>query len=557
MTCISISRTATGGLDSTKAGSTLGIDLGQHVVIVGGTGTGKTALANALAGLEGTSQWNCQIDDPANPELTGHDRSRWLGLVPSDPALAFSHLAQTVRREMELSSELLGEPADDELVKRWLERLRLTHLANRDPLTLSGGERARAAIAIVLAKGPSIFVVDDIQRELDADAERLCIEVLQEERETRGMVVIELASVAPRSDLRPGAEWAVIGSDRVHAGSLATIWRQVSAEDRTLLPTPARTALELEDRSLAEFDLPPESARNVARQLNTEPSVLATALSEGSPSTQIGAPGVDVRDLVFSYPTGDFSLGPLGFQAPAGTATALVGPNGAGKTTLLRCLGNLNRGWQGTITATGGSLGSATALHEWARLVTYCFQNPDDQLYLPTVRRELEESAKRLGRADDRFDDRLNEVAHAFGLMEVLDTSPFDLPRPLRRLVTLASGFIANPPVLLLDEPTVALDASQVLRFTAVLERFVENGGMAIFISHDYDFVAEVADSVVFMDSGQITRSIHRGETPAGKWLGDTSPFTTEVLQELGIEGPPLVRMEELMDALTTARKEN
>ncbi len=115
-------------------------------------------------------------------------------------------------------------------------------------------------------------------------------------------------------------------------------------------------------------------------------------------------------------------------------------------------------------------------------------QNPDDQLYLPTVRAELGEGSA------------VQAVAAAFGLDRHLDRSPFDLPRPLRRLLTIATALAARPPVLLLDEPTAWLDEAQVGALAQALHVYTDAGGTVMFISHDAVFVERVASLELHVD---------------------------------------------------------
>jgi energy-coupling factor transport system ATP-binding protein len=136
--------------------------------------------------------------------------------------------------------------------------------------------------------------------------------------------------------------------------------------------------------------------------------------------------------------------------------------------------------------------------------VLYAFQNPDDQLYLPTVRRELEETAALAGAGDAAA--RVPVVARRLGLAEVLGRAPMDLPRAQRRLVTLGACLVAAPPVLLLDEPTVALDGRQRQRLHAALADYVGSGGAVLLVSHDLDFVARLATAALVMNAGSILR---------------------------------------------------
>ncbi len=173
------------------------------------------------------------------------------------------------------------------------------------------------------------------------------------------------------------------------------------------------------------------------------------------------------------YPSSGFSLGPLDLSVDAGERVALVGPNGCGKSTLLKCLALLERPSFSRMEILGADGHAETPpperlAHLWARHALYCFQRPEDQLYLSTVRQELAESARRLG-VSATFDAAL-AIAQEFGLEAHLDRSPYDLSRSLRRLIPLAAALAVSPPLLLLDEPTVGLDDAQVHEMAPALE---------------------------------------------------------------------------------------
>lgn len=214
------------------------------------------------------------------------------------------------------------------------------------------------------------------------------------------------------------------------------------------------------------------------------------------PKTKLGDPVLCVSNLSYAYPDRGFALQPVTMEVRAGSRIAVTGPNGAGKTTLLRSIAQLVGPAQGTMRVRGpaGAWETSAGLphHEWARQVRYVAQNPDDQLYQATVRDEL-------GREGVR-----SRVVRAFGLEEHLSRSPFDLPRSLRRLLSVGIGLVAEPSVLLLDEPTAWLDANQVVSLALEVADFCARGGAVMFISHDAEFSSAFATSHLVVDSGVV-----------------------------------------------------
>jgi energy-coupling factor transport system ATP-binding protein len=207
---------------------------------------------------------------------------------------------------------------------------------------------------------------------------------------------------------------------------------------------------------------------------------------------------LEIEGLHHSYPRGGFDLGPVDLTLCRGECLALVGPNGSGKTTLLKSIARLLSAPYRRLavhTLNGvDEMPNPKELHDWARWVLYCFQNPDDQLFLSTVREEISETPKRLGRVDSGLIDR---IIWEFELTPYLDCSPFDLPYPIRRLVSIAGALAAQTPVLLLDEPSAGLDDGQVHVLERAISIFRPADCATIVVSHDENLVSTVATRCV------------------------------------------------------------
>ncbi len=307
-------------------------------------------------------------------------------------------------------------------------------LMEQDPFSLSGGQRALAAVAVLTAAGFPLLVLDQAVEWLD-HRNRERVNSLLETTCAAGRGVLELASRLALSN-RPST-W-------LGKGGIV----DVPAALRALHPAPPR-----------------------------------------------GGAALTVSDLEFSYPSAGFALGPVSVDVPAGACVGLEGPNGAGKTTLLRCIANLSRPTRGGVSALGAAgrweTPDGRRHHEWARVVRFVAQNPDDQLFLGTVREELGEGPDELG------------VVQNFGLSAHLGRSPFDLSRPHRRLLGIASGLIACPKLLLLDEPTAWLDSQQVIALGIALAGYCDRGGTVLFISHDEDFLSTMATATLRLTNGK------------------------------------------------------
>lgn len=517
---------------------TISADRGESLIVVGPVGCGKSEAAVCISGLREAGEWSgkMRFNGAEWDSLGPLRRAELVALVPSNPSLVFSCISNSVLREMEFSFEFLGRNVDSTAILSLLDRLELRPLSDRNPITLSGGEKIRAAIAVCLAKSPEILVVDQVFEELDSISERLIRSVLNHEKKTRGLIVIEFHSRAPTSPEIQDHNWMFITPDGLVQGSFADCWRAVAGSAPDLLPQFPRAGARLQQRYGVNYGSPPLSAAAVAGPFVKRNGVELLKRSEPhgvSESSQNVA--AIVRDLEFTYcGKTAFCLGPISHSFPAGRATAVLGRNGAGKTTLLRCLGNVNQGWHGEVSLGANGPTKSDPLHVWARHALYCFQNPDDQLFFTTVRVELSETAQRI--RDNKFpvDEEVDRVASGLGLASHLDASPLDLPRAFRRLVTLGSALVASPRLLLLDEPTGGLDEMLAKRLIRLFQDYLTAGGTIVMVSHDYDFVAELADDVLVLEGGKI-ESVGSREGGFDVWPGNSVPGVLAVGKSLGL----------------------
>ena len=431
----------------------------KHVIVTGPSGSGKSAFCLLLAGVldDAGRETHVRLFGDALDTLSAGERARRIALVPSDPFLSFTGLKRTLAGELEMIQRLVGTASpDDQLFREHVaSRLDLADHLDRDPFTLSGGEAVRAALAMALVKRPLLLVLDQMYEQLDPSA--------MPRIQGRVAELLPATSIVLETRSRGEASHSeALAAEEPAAGGRG--WR---------------------------VDIHPLDT-------NAEPLVPPATASARPASTLVEArqrPVLQIEGLAHRYAASGFSLGPIGLSIAAGERVALVGPNGGGKSTLLKCLALLERP-SFTRMEISGLDGRAAVppperqAHRWAAHALYCFQRPEDQLYLASVREELAETARRLGVAAT-FDTAL-EIARELGLEPHLDRSPYDLPRSIRRLIPLTGALAVDPPLLLLDEPTVGLDDAQVARLTALLIGR-RNTNATIFISHDQAFIAAVA----------------------------------------------------------------
>jgi energy-coupling factor transporter ATP-binding protein EcfA2 len=184
-----------------------------------------------------------------------------------------------------------------------------------------------------------------------------------------------------------------------------------------------------------------------------------------------------------------------------GECVALLGHNGAGKTTLTRMLMGLVRPRAGAVSVGDWDV-AIRRPDEMAARVGYAFQHADQQLFARTVRNDVAFGPGRLGKGDSGVDDVLAELE----LSAVASLHPYDLPAPVRKLVTLAGVFAMQPAVLVLDEPTAGFDGELRAHVIAAIESRLARGTTVIAVSHDLAFVRAVARRRVTLERGRIAQ---------------------------------------------------
>ncbi|MGQ0774670.1 MAG: CbiX/SirB N-terminal domain-containing protein [Pseudonocardiales bacterium] len=245
----------------------------------------------------------------------------------------------------------------------------------------------------------------------------------------------------------------------------------------------------------------------------------------GSPRTD-GVPAIDVRDLDFIYPDGRQALSGVSLRVSPGERVALLGPNGAGKTSLILQLNGVLTPSAGSVSIGGVTVGQRT-LAEVRRRVGVVFQDPDDQLFSPTVGRDVAFGPAHLGLTGAALEARVAEALSYVGLTDAADRPPHRLSLGERRRAAVATVLAMHPEVLVLDEPTANLDPAARRELADLIKRL---GMTTLLVTHDLPYALELCSRALVIDHGQIvanapTRelladpgfmSAHRLELPTG-----------------------------------------
>ena len=206
---------------------------------------------------------------------------------------------------------------------------------------------------------------------------------------------------------------------------------------------------------------------------------------------------IEARDLRFRYPNGVTGLDGVDLAVRHGERVAVLGPNGAGKTTLMLHLNGLLTG-EGSLAVAGIDVhgGDVRALRARVGLV---FQDPDDQLFMPTVREDVAFGPLNLGFED--VDARVSRALETVRMAHVADRAPHQLSLGQRRRVAIATVLAMDPRLLVLDEPSASLDPRsrrELLEMLAGLDQTM------LVVTHDLPFVAQLCERAVVLSAGRI-----------------------------------------------------
>ncbi len=209
---------------------------------------------------------------------------------------------------------------------------------------------------------------------------------------------------------------------------------------------------------------------------------------------------VEVKNLRHVYPDGTEALRSVSFRITHGESVAVIGANGAGKSTLLLHLNGYLTPSEGAIRIGDFPLTTAT-LPEIRRTVGMVFQDPDDQLFMPTVFDDVAFGPLNLGLDAAEVEERVQGALARVGAQPLRDKPPYRLSGGEKKRVAIATVLAMSPDILVMDEPTSGLDPFARRQLMALLKDFHHT---RIFTSHDLDMVLELCERTIVLHEGEI-----------------------------------------------------
>ena len=211
-------------------------------------------------------------------------------------------------------------------------------------------------------------------------------------------------------------------------------------------------------------------------------------------------PLLELKDLSFGYPGRPLFEG-LNFSLQEGARIGLIGPNGAGKSTLLRLMLGLERPHGGKIYFRGQEVKKESDFYPVRREIGLLFQDPEDQLFCPTVEEDLAFGPLNLGLSRQEVARRVVEVLQMLGLEGFEKRLTYRLSGGEKRLVALGAVLTMEPRFLLLDEPTGDLDWKNFQKLVSLLQHKIPS---YLVISHDFEFLELVCEEILWLEEGRL-----------------------------------------------------
>jgi cobalt/nickel transport system ATP-binding protein len=209
---------------------------------------------------------------------------------------------------------------------------------------------------------------------------------------------------------------------------------------------------------------------------------------------------VEVKNLRHVYPDGTDALRGVSFRITHGESVAVIGANGAGKSTLLLHLNGCLIPTAGEVRIGDLPLSKGT-LPEVRRTVGMVFQDPDDQLFMPTVREDVSFGPLNLGLSPEEVAQRVCDALRRVDAEHLQDKAPYHLSGGEKKRVAIATVLSMSPDILVMDEPTSNLDSFARRQLIGLLRDFRHT---KIFTSHDLDMVMELCERTIVLNGGEI-----------------------------------------------------
>jgi cobalt/nickel transport system ATP-binding protein len=273
---------------------------------------------------------------------------------------------------------------------------------------------------------------------------------------------------------------------------------------------------------------------------------------------------LSIKNLSYTYPDGTRALKNVNMEIFKGEKVAIMGPNGAGKSTLFSHFNGLTEPTSGYLELDGKKMEyDKNTLLEVRQKVGIVFQDPNDQLFAPTVKEDVAFGPMNLGLDYEEVEKRVDEALELVGMKQFKDKTPHHLSGGQQKRVAIAGIIAMRPEIMILDEPTAGLDPQGVDQVLTILNNLNKDGMSIVISSHDIEMVNGFAEKIFVLNEGEILASGDRHEIFSDKELLKKAhlkaPITTEILYQLKDKGFEVdttkINIDEVVDEIIKIKK--
>ena len=273
---------------------------------------------------------------------------------------------------------------------------------------------------------------------------------------------------------------------------------------------------------------------------------------------------LSIKNLSYRYPDGTHALKNVSMEILKGQKVAIMGPNGAGKSTLFSHFNGLTEPKSEYLEIDGKKMEyDKKTLLEIRQKVGIVFQDPNDQLFAPTVKEDVAFGPMNLGLSYEEVEKRVDEALTLVGMEKFKDKTPHHLSGGQQKRVAIAGIIAMKPEIMILDEPTAGLDPQGVDKVLDILNNLNKEGMTIVISSHDIEMVNGFAEKIFVLNEGEILASGDKNEIFSNKELLKEAhlkaPITTEILYQLKEKGFDVdttkININEVVDEIIKMKK--
>jgi len=565
----------------------LEIEDGEFVLLTGPSGGGKSSLCRCLNGLiphfyGGKITGKVEVNGLDVTKHSTKELATMVGMVFQDPENQL--VATDVDSELAFGLENLAFAKEviARRVEEALDTVGIVSLRHRATSELSGGEKQRVAIASVLALYPDILVLDEPTSELDPKGAEDVLNVVERLNDELGITVIlvehRLDRVVAHSDrvivlekgmiTADGDPRSILGDGRISQSGVGIppiikLAQVVKSKGNLIDNTPltvkeGRIALAKALRHSERFASRHSEHPSLSLRAGGVAIPRPFAIAQGDNKESVIAsetkqshlkPLIEVKKLWHFYPDGFVAVKDINLKVCPGEFVAIMGRNASGKTTLVKHFNGLLKPTKGDVILDDINTREATVA-ELSRKVGYVFQNPNDHLFCDTVEEELAFTLNNLGVKGEEAESLIDQTLERFDLMQYRYQYPRFLSGGEKQRVALASILVAQPRIIILDEPTRGMEYRLKAELMKFLDQYRREGRAVILVTQDVEIAAEFSDRVVLLSEGKIVVDGPKREVLSRALL--FSPQINRLAQALKSYGVPddILTAEEMIEAL-------